>query len=175
MNWPSLLCLGVTLVIAFWSDVRTWKIRNNLTVTATLFGCIINFVIGGSSGLVSAGIGLVVGFSLLFVLYLVGGVGAGDVKLFATIGAIMGHSYVIDAFSYTAVWALIIGLVIVIARGEAVVRLKGLTSVLYTIFLFKGLTPLKEFSRNQALKIPFMYAVLPGTIFAWLLPLHIVF
>lgn len=175
MIWPNLLCLAVTLLMAFWSDIRTMKIKNKLNVTAALSGLIINFITRGSSGLVDALMGLVVGFTLLFILYIAGGVGAGDVKLFAAIGAIMGPSYVSDAFSYSAVWALIIGLVLFVARGEVAERLKGLKEALFAMFLFRGLKPLKEFSVDKGLKIPFMYAVLPGTIFAWLLPLHIIF
>ncbi|MFK4998209.1 prepilin peptidase [Bacillus sp. N9] len=49
-----------------------------------------------------SGKGFLVGFALLLIPYLLGGMGAGDVKLMAAIGALMGTTFVLYSFVYIA-------------------------------------------------------------------------
>jgi prepilin peptidase CpaA len=64
-----------------------------------------------STGQAWAGIGM--GFALTFVLFALGGMGGGDVKLFAGIGAWVGPARVVEIFAAEAV----IGMVIVVIRA----------------------------------------------------------
>ncbi len=88
---PWLLALPLLLaVIMAWRDLRTRRIPNYLTLGATLAG--LGFRLGyyGWWGLASGFSGLALGFSLLIFFYLMGGMGAGDVKALAALGAWLG-------------------------------------------------------------------------------------
>jgi len=102
----------VAALIAAVTDVWKFKVYNTLTLPLLVSGLIYHTIIGGSQGLASSVTGLLCGFAILFFLYLLGGMGAGDVKLMAAIGAWMGMPltyYIFVASSLAAgVYAIIL-------------------------------------------------------------------
>ncbi|HEV7300927.1 MAG TPA: A24 family peptidase [Tepidisphaeraceae bacterium] len=98
------------LIWAAIEDVRTRRIRNTLTLTLALAGIAQSFWMVGTVSPVGSILGLLVGFSLGLSLFLLGGMGGGDVKLLAAVGAWMGPWGVL----YTMVGAAIVALVIVL-------------------------------------------------------------
>jgi len=90
------LCVAFALVvglIAAIADARTGRIPNWLTLAGVSGGCSLGALSGGWSGLTLALGGAVDGASPWLVGYLLGrgsGVGAGDVKLFAAFGVLLG-------------------------------------------------------------------------------------
>ena len=85
--------LIIPLLIAAWiswSDLRTRKIPNYLTLGAALAGLLYNLAVFGLSGLTSGILGLLMGFGFLILPYILGGMGAGDVKALAALGAWLG-------------------------------------------------------------------------------------
>jgi prepilin peptidase CpaA len=86
----SLVCAGAGAVY----DVSSHRIPNFLTLPAIVFGLVLHLMLGGWRQLLSAAAaGLLCG--LIFLLfYLVGGMGAGDVKLITALGCISGLSLV---------------------------------------------------------------------------------
>jgi prepilin peptidase CpaA len=96
----TIVCVAAfTLLAAIW-DVRTERLPNWITVPAAAAGLLFHTVAGafghdswlrgGWDGLQHALLGLAVGFLPLFVLWLVGAGGAGDVKLMGAVGAWLG-------------------------------------------------------------------------------------
>lgn len=69
-----------TAAAAVW-DIRERRIPNKLTLPVFFAGWIYQAVFHGWSGLGDAGLGFLVGFGVLFALWMVGGGGGGDVKL----------------------------------------------------------------------------------------------
>jgi prepilin peptidase CpaA len=80
-----LLPLAIALWIA-WGDLRTYRIPNYLTLGTTLAGLGYQAAFHGFSGLGSGLLGLAMGLFLLFPIYLLGAMGAGDVKALAALG-----------------------------------------------------------------------------------------
>lgn len=83
-------------------DLRTRRVPNALTMTLATIG--IACAAGGISG-ISVGasvLGLAFGLGLMLPGYLFGATGAGDVKLLAAVGALLGPVHVGLAFFYTA-------------------------------------------------------------------------
>jgi prepilin peptidase CpaA len=72
------------------ADVRTRRLPNWLTVPAFAAALVFHAVTGGLSGLGGALGGFAIGFGVLFVLWLIGGGGGGDVKLMGALGAWLG-------------------------------------------------------------------------------------
>lgn len=85
-----LLCVGLfTAAAAAW-DLRSRRIPNALTVPVFALGWVYQAVFHQWSGLADAGLGFAVGFGTLFVLWLVGGGGGGDVKLMGALSVWLG-------------------------------------------------------------------------------------
>jgi prepilin peptidase CpaA len=110
------LVAGVVLAAAI--DLRTRRVPNPLTATLAALG--VGFAASGMSGLtVGASLaGLVLGLAFMLPGHLFGGTGAGDVKLFAAAGALMGPAPIVTAFLYTALAGGAMAIAIAARRGR---------------------------------------------------------
>ena len=88
-HWPVWL-VTITLVVAAAIDGYKLKVPNWLTFPMILSGWVYNTAAFGWEGLLWSLLGTVVGLALLLPLYSIGGMGAGDVKLLAGVGAWVG-------------------------------------------------------------------------------------
>lgn len=161
---------GAFLTAAFVTDVRSRKIPNALNLVFILSGLLYQGATGGWEGLLFALKGGAAGFVVLFVLYLLGAVGAGDVKLFAGIGAWTGLLFTAQTLLYSILFAGAIGLGILCWRGEGMKRMRQMFRSLTAAVFLRSFEPIAaESARN--LTFPFMWAVLPGAIvgyFYWI-------
>jgi len=88
----SVMALVALLVLAAWTDWRTMRIPNWLTVPGMVWGLYFGAIQGASvsSGLLTSALGLLTGLLLLLPLFALRVLGAGDVKLLAMVGAFLG-------------------------------------------------------------------------------------
>lgn len=155
------LILLVFTLGAFYTDYRRSNIPNWLNLAAIASGIVVHSMIDGFQGVVFALLGMLCGFSTLIILYWLGGLGAGDVKFFAGVGAIMGAEFVLSGSLYSLVFASIIGVGIVAVRRQLLTRVVNVfRACLFLLFLreksaFVGL-------KGDSFQFPFMYAVIPG-------------
>jgi prepilin peptidase CpaA len=94
------LLTAFVIAVSFF-DIRERRIPNLLVFPATVIGLTLNLVLRGWEGLGFGLKGLVAGFGLLFIPYLVGGMKAGDVKFLAAIGAFAGATDIVRALLAT--------------------------------------------------------------------------
>src|SRR5262245_20276027 len=99
---PGMVVLLATLVAAA-TDLRQFKIYNKLTVPLLLSGLICHGLVGGAGQLSNSLLGMFVGCGILIPFYLMGGVGGGDVKLMAGVGAWLGGPLTFYVFVVAAV------------------------------------------------------------------------
>jgi len=112
-------------LIATVIDVRTRRIPNVLTATMASVG--IGLAAFGISGLSLWGsvVGLLVGLALMLPGHLLGATGAGDVKLMAAIGAIVGPALVFSAFLFSALAGGVLAVAVALRRRRLSATLAG--------------------------------------------------
>jgi prepilin peptidase CpaA len=89
-NFATLLLLSLVLAIAAHSDLRHHRIPNKLSLLGLIAGLGLQTLADGPHGLVAGLCGAGVGLACFAPFYLLRGMGAGDVKLLAAVGAILG-------------------------------------------------------------------------------------
>lgn len=90
MEPVMVVALAVVLVTAMWTDLRSSRIPNWLTFSAIGFALGVHAWLGGFSAALFSLAGLGAGLGLFLILYVSGSIGAGDVKLMAAVGALIG-------------------------------------------------------------------------------------
>jgi prepilin peptidase CpaA len=112
-NWWAMWLLSAVLVIA--AVIDGWKLRvpNWITFPLIISGWIYSAAYFGLTGLAWSILGTIVGLALLLPAYAIGGMGAGDVKLLAGIGAWAWSAATLYAFCVSAMvgGAIAIGMV----------------------------------------------------------------
>jgi prepilin peptidase CpaA len=89
LHTPVLVTLLATLVATV-TDIWRFKVYNVLTFPLLAMGLLYHAAVSGGAGLGSSLLGAIVVGGLLAIPYAAGGMGAGDVKLMAGIGAWLG-------------------------------------------------------------------------------------
>jgi prepilin peptidase CpaA len=115
---PAFATLVVGALAAAVVDIRTRRIPNELNAAIACIG--LGFAVTGVSGLtVWASIGgLALGLALMMPGHLLGATGAGDVKLMAAVGSVVGPATVVSAFVFTAVAGGVLAVAVAARRRQ---------------------------------------------------------
>ncbi|PAE44382.1 A24 family peptidase [Bacillus sp. 7884-1] len=157
------IILVVVLFICLFTDIKSRKILNVVTLPTIIFGILYNLVDAGLEGLLFSGKGFLVGLGLLLIPYLLGGMGAGDVKLMTAIGALMGTSFVFYSFIYTALIGGFIAILLIIMRKGFMNSVKSF--FFCHVFLRSNLGSLiitKD--KSSSISFPYGVAIVLGTL-----------
>jgi len=100
-----LIAVGVIAATGVGWDLAERRVPNVLTTSGALLGLAWALTTQGPAGLAWSLGGCAVGLALFLPLFLVGGLGAGDVKLLAAFGAWLGPADIV----WAALWASILG------------------------------------------------------------------
>jgi prepilin peptidase CpaA len=106
------------VVIAAVTDLRSFTIHNALTLPLLATGLIYHGLQGDWAAFSSSLQGAMFGFGILLPFFLAGGIGAGDVKLMAGVGAWLGWPVILVVFTIAALAGAAYGLVLVVACGR---------------------------------------------------------
>ena len=116
MNVIYVAVIGITLVAAVW-DIATRRIPNVLSFGAALAGVLVHAYLEGVGGAGTAAAGWLVGAACFFPFFVLGGMGAGDVKLLAAIGAWLGPGPTVWVALYSAIAGGAMGLLVSLWTG----------------------------------------------------------
>lgn len=167
------VCLFLLLIVSAYTDLASGKVYNWCTYPGIGFGLALNFLIGGVAGdpagdpttanynLVNSVAGCLLGTVILGIPYVAGGIGRGDVKLAAAIGALIGWNYLLWAMFYSTLVGGIMALSYAIWRGELLDTLKG--SLRFGLTLRAP----RPADGKKPLTIPFGFAMVIGTYWCW--------
>jgi prepilin peptidase CpaA len=113
-------------------DLWTRRVPNPLTVLLASSG--VAFAACGISGLsVGASLaGFLLGLALMLPGHLLGATGAGDVKFFAAMGALIGPAHIATAFVYTAIAGGAIAIIVSIRRKRLQQTIGGAARLIAT-------------------------------------------
>jgi prepilin peptidase CpaA len=103
---------GVSAAVDLWSR----RIPNSLTLGVATLGLVLAFLHATPVTVPGALAGFALGLVLMLPGHLIGATGAGDVKLFAAIGTLLGPSATLAAFVYTAIAGGILALLVAVRR-----------------------------------------------------------
>lgn len=164
-----LVIVGLAAVI----DVGTRRIPNVLTFGGALAGVLYQIVANGPAGLGSSAGGWGVGILLFLPMYLVRGMGAGDVKLLGAVGAWLGLVGVLWAGLYTVFAGGVLALVVGAARGYLGKAFQNLWALL-VFWRVSGVQPAPGLTIDDAPgpRLPYGVAIAAGTLAAILLKLQ---
>ena len=112
------IALTAVVIAAAVSDLRTGRIPNWITVPGAALGLALQSYHGGLEGAVFSLAGAALGLGIFLVLYLAGGMGAGDVKLFGAVGALVGPQALVWVFIFTGLLGGVAALALAMARGR---------------------------------------------------------
>ena len=163
--WPSLGVLTIASVI----DLYSRKIPNWLSVPFLVSGLVVSSVMGGWSGAGASLAGIALAAVLFGLPVVLQGMGMGDLKLAAGVGAWVGPGQMFFAFIMTGIFGGLFAVVYAIWRG-ALGRSLDQTSDL----LFRKRKNLEESGQGRqlgspnALAIPYAPAIALGTFFSFL-------
>src|SRR5438874_3391336 len=116
-HWTIWL-VTVVLVLAAVIDGFELKVPNWVTFPFIISGWIYSTAAFGFEGLGWSLLGTVIGLALLLPAYAIGGMGAGDVKLLAGVGAWIYGTTTLYAFALSAVIGGVIAVLMVVSRRK---------------------------------------------------------
>lgn len=158
----------VALIVAFVAcvtDVQNRRIPNVLTFGAAAAALLFHLFVDGAGGLQTAVGGWVVGTILFLPFFALGGMGAGDVKLLAALGAWLGPR---DAF-WVAIYGSLAGgvmaLMLALGRGYLRTALRNV-GALVTYWFMVGPRPMPGMTLDQseAPRLAYAVPILAGTV-----------
>ena len=114
---PAAVVLTASLIAAA-TDLWKFRVYNVLTLPLLATGLIYHGATGGASGLLMGLGGCLFGFAALIMFYAMGGMGAGDVKLMAAVGAWLGMPLTLYVFLASALAAGCYAVVLIVACGR---------------------------------------------------------
>ena len=147
-------------------DARSRRIPNQLTLPAIIAGFGARAALGGWLGLESAVWGALLAGGIFFLLFVIGGMGGGDVKLMAAVGAWAGVAQVTPILLASALAGGLLAIFYMVAYGTIFRTLRN-TIVLAQHHLTSGLRPHPELNVQESgtTRVPFGVAIAAGTLF----------
>jgi len=98
-------------------DLYTRRIPNPLTLGIAIAGLMLAATGNGTVSMAQALLGFAVGLVLMLPGHVIGATGAGDVKLFAALGTLLGPKGIAIAFIYTAMAGGALAVVVALRRS----------------------------------------------------------
>jgi prepilin peptidase CpaA len=155
------LAAGVTYM-----DVRYRRIPNKLVLVTLIAGLTLNTIFGGSHGLLISLGGFGLAFGLMFLLHVFGTMGAGDVKLFAAIGAVNTVRLVLPSLLIVALVGGALAIIKMIYSGRVRATMFGVFQFFYG--LLPGQTvPRFDIPEDRSYTLPYAVPICFGSLISF--------
>jgi prepilin peptidase CpaA len=157
---PPILAGAVLLsLVAGYTDLRSRRIPNWLTVPGLLIGVTANTVLGGWSGLKTSLVGALVGLALLLPFVLLRSLGAGDWKLAGALGAFTGAGLLVNLLLGSVFVAGLMAVGLIIYKGRIRQTLRNMGHILISLVTFRLPGAQVSLDNPESLKVPYGVAL----------------
>lgn len=157
---PVILAGAVALaLIAGWTDLRSRRIPNWLTVPGLVIGMVANTVLGGWSGLKTSLLGALIGLALLLPFVLLRSLGAGDWKLAGALGSFAGPALLMDLLVGSVFVAGLMAVALIIYKGRVRQTLRNIGHILISLVTFRLPGTQVSLDNPESLKVPYGVAL----------------
>jgi prepilin peptidase CpaA len=163
MTWLGLVALISVLVIAAWTDVRSRRIPNVLTLSA-LVAALVLAAIAGDGALLAAAKGAGLGLLVALPLLAVGGMGGGDAKLLIAVGAFTGPAGFMAALAWSGMVGVVMALWLGYRRGVLLPIIFNTRDLIRYGMSFGRSGERVTLDSAHALSIPYGVAIAAGTV-----------
>jgi prepilin peptidase CpaA len=159
LRLPILIGAELLAVIAGWTDLRSRRIPNWLTVSGAAIGIAANVAFGGWNGLKTSLLGVGLGLLLLLPFVLLRSLGAGDWKLAGALGAFTGPGTLIDVLLGSVFVAGVMALALVIYKGRTIQTMRNIGHILISLVTFRLPGSRVSLDNPDSLKVPYGVAL----------------
>ena len=161
-----LICASGIAIAGAVQDVRGGRIPNWLTYPAILAALAVRSILSGWPGLESGLVGWLVAGGIFYVLFLLGGMGGGDVKLMAAVGAWAGNSQVVAILIAAAIAGGALAVFYMVSRKQLWLTLLN-TGELLRHHATVGLKPhpVLNVREPSTMRVPYGLAIAMGTLY----------
>lgn len=158
-----LVCAALAATAAAACDLETRRIPNWLVASSMVFGLLLHISLGGWASMGWAVLAGLVGGAVFFAFFVMGGMGAGDIKLLAAVSLIAGFGHLAEIYIAIAFTGGVFALVLALVRGRfgsTVVNMGRLVQH----HAAAGLLPHPELNvmNSKALRLPYAVAIAGG-------------
>jgi prepilin peptidase CpaA len=163
LRWSVLF---IALIITAYMDLAYRKISDRITLGGSVIGIFLLTFTYGQTGLISSCLGWSLGFLPFYLLFRMGGLGLGDVKLMGMVGALGGFGFVCQSFWYTGVVGFIMAFGVLIQKGQIRSGMKRVWLLCLTCVGLKNKNA--ELPNSlETLTIPYGLAIVLGSYWAF--------
>lgn len=157
--------LAAVLVPAAIFDVRTRRIPNGLSLAGALIGLAMHVGYAGLDGALASLSGLGLALVIGFLFFAMGWLGAGDAKLLAAIGAIVGLSLTLEFLFWIALSGGLVAVAALALRGVLLGMLKRFWATLAISMATKRWSYIPP-SDTETVEVPYAVSIALGSLIA---------
>ncbi|MGH9617406.1 MAG: A24 family peptidase [Acidobacteriaceae bacterium] len=162
-DWMYLLLACLCASAGAVSDARIRRIPNLLTGPAIGFALLLHMGAGGWREMGTAAAAGLVGGGVFFVFFVLGGMGAGDVKLMAAVSTLAGFGHLAEILLAVALAGGVFAITLAIARGRLKTTIVNVGSLIHHHAVAGALPhPDLNLSNPNTLRLPYGLAIAAG-------------
>jgi prepilin peptidase CpaA len=174
MHWALKLVLVLLASVAGLYDLRFRRIPNWLNLSGAVLGIGLNVLLTGRSGAAASLLGIGCAIAVYMPLYMLRGMGAGDVKLMIAVGAIVGPHNWLEIFLATALLGGVVALLVATLKRRLRETCGNTGTIVLALshgFLPFEANPQLDVQNAEALRVPHGTVIAGGVLIFLLLPL----
>lgn len=147
------------------TDVRSARIPNRLTYSALGAALLVRIGLMGLTGLKSGAIGILIAGGAFCLLFMLGAMGGGDMKMMAAVGAWVGGTHILTVLIAIGLAGGVLAIVSMIFNKQLLQTLRNTVHLIG--YLASGLQPHPEMNIQApgSRRVPFGVAIAMGTLF----------
>lgn len=130
-------------------DFKEYKVKNELILFGFITAFLYQIFCFGLQGFISYGIGIIVPILILFLLFLLHMLGAGDIKLFSVIGSFFGVEAILSCMYYSFMVGAILSILLLLKKKQFLVRFQYFFHYISDCISSKQIKPYRD-EENQA-------------------------